>query len=140
MAGKSVILIVDPEETARRALCAVIRSDDYELIEYSDAHEALARLGILSESFDLIITEYLMPEMNGLDFLRQARALRPDALRIMLTGHADLDIAVAAINEAAVYRFLLKPWDAFDLRVMVKLALHHLASLRYTERMARQAR
>lgn len=117
----SIILIVDPEETARWALCAALRSDEYEILEAASGPAALALLQ--ARPVDLIITEYLMPEINGLEFLRQARALRPEALRLMLTAHTDLDVAVAAINEGAVYRFVLKPWDTVDLRVMVRLAL-----------------
>jgi len=134
----NTILIVDPEEVARRALCAALRSDGCELIEAASGSEALALLK--QRSVDLIITEYVMPEMSGLDLLRQALALRPDALRIMLVAHADLDVAVDAINTGTIYRFVSKPWDAFDLRVMIKLALRHQAALRETARLARLGR
>lgn len=125
----SVILIVDPDDVARRALFAALRREDsYDILEAVSGPEALAMLR--AYPVDLVIAEYGLGEMNGLEFMRHARAVRPDALRIMLAGHADLDVAVAAINEGAVYRFLFKPWEAFDLRVMIKLALRHLASLR----------
>lgn len=133
----STILIVDSEEVPRRALCQALRDGHYAFIEAASGSEALDLLR--SRPVDLIITEYLLAgDMNGLDFLRSVRDdHKLDALRIMLTAHADLDVAVAAINQEAVYRFVLKPWDAFDLRVMIKLALLHLAKLRAATQLAR---
>jgi response regulator RpfG family c-di-GMP phosphodiesterase len=85
---------------------------------------------LLGTRVDLILSDYLMPGMNGLDFLKQACVLQPEALRIMLTGVADPDVILSAINEGQVYRYVLKPWDDFDLRVMVRLALRDLEVLR----------
>lgn len=131
----SRILIVDPEEVVRRALCSVLRQDAYEIIEAANGAKALAMLQ--GRPVDLIITAYRMSGMDGVEFLRRVRdELKSDALRIILTAHADLDVAVDAINAGVVYRFLIKPWDDFDLRVMVKLALRRLAALREAERLA----
>jgi type II secretory ATPase GspE/PulE/Tfp pilus assembly ATPase PilB-like protein len=64
-----------------------------------------------------------MPVMNGADFLREVKERSPDTIRIMLTGHANTDAVMGAINEGAVYKFILKPWNDDDLRVTVALAL-----------------
>jgi len=117
------ILIVDDEPLIRQALVRALSGEGYELLQAPSGIEALEILK--KRSVDLILSDLVMPGMDGLELLRNARQVRPEALRIVLTGHADLDMAVRAINDGAVYRFLLKPWDSFDLRVMIKLALRH---------------
>lgn len=120
------ILIVDDEPLIRQALLRALSGEGYELLQAPGGLEALEILQ--TREVDLILSDLVMPGMDGLELLRHARQVRPDALRIVLTGHADLDMAVRAINDGAVYRFLLKPWDSFDLRVMIKLALRHRAA------------
>lgn len=137
--SKSIILIVDPKEVLRGALRRALDPDstDYEILEAGSGPEALALLR--ARSVDLIIAEYVLPgDMDGLEFLRRVRdELQHDALRIVLTHHGDLDIALEAINQGAVYRYLLKPWAGRDLRVTMKLAVQHLATVRETARLAR---
>jgi FixJ family two-component response regulator len=71
----------------------------------------------------LVISDFMMPGMNGAQFLREVKQRSPDTIRIMLTGHANTDAVMGAINEGAVYKFILKPWNDDDLRVTVALAL-----------------
>lgn len=120
------ILIVDDEPLIRQALFRALTGEGYELIQAPGGQEALEILK--KRRVDIILSDLVMPGMDGLELLRHAREIRPESLRIVLTGNADLDMAVRAINDGAVYRFLLKPWDSFDLRVMIKLALRHRAS------------
>src|SRR5438105_7721530 len=72
---------------------------------------------------DLVITDQRMPEMEGLQFLARMRELRPRALRVLLTAFPDTAVALKAINEGLVYRFVLKPWDMEDMRVTVRRVL-----------------
>jgi PAS domain-containing protein len=65
---------------------------------------------------DVIISDQRMPGMNGADFLRQARILRPDTIRIMLSGYTELQSVTDAVNEGAIYKFLTKPWNDEQLR------------------------
>jgi C4-dicarboxylate-specific signal transduction histidine kinase len=72
---------------------------------------------------DLVITDQRMPEMTGLQFLARVREVRPRALRMLLTAFPDTSVALKAINEGLLYRFILKPWEPEDMRVTVRRAL-----------------
>ncbi|MBI3285524.1 MAG: Flp pilus assembly complex ATPase component TadA [Burkholderiales bacterium] len=115
------ILLVDDEPNVLSALRRVFRQENYEVVTCQAPQEALERLG--REKFQLIISDYMMPGMNGGELLKQARANFPDMIRIMLTGHADVNAVVGAVKTGAVYKFILKPWNDDDLRVTVALAL-----------------
>jgi len=142
MSTKHTLLVVDDEDSVRSALRRTLRGEGYEILEAGSGPAGVAILK--ARPVDIVISDHAMPQMTGLEFLRTARILRPDSLRIMLTGQADLEIAIRAINEDAIYRFLLKPWDQLDLRVMLRLALSHLESERKNARLLavvrRQAR
>jgi two-component system, probable response regulator PhcQ len=130
---RHTFLIVDDEDGVRAALRRTLRGESYEILEAASAPAGLAILR--ARPVDVVISDHAMPEMTGLEFLRMARVVRPDALRIILTGQADLETAIRAINEDRVYRFLLKPWDQLDLRVMMRLAVRHLDSERRSARL-----
>lgn len=115
------ILLVDDEPNVLRALQRVFRQENYQVVTAGSGQEALDLLR--RETFHLMISDYMMPVINGGELLRQAKALHPELIRIMLTGHADTGAIMAAINEGAVYKFILKPWNDDDLRVTVALAL-----------------
>lgn len=115
------ILLVDDEPNVLKALQRVFRQENYTVVTAANGQEALDLLR--KEPFQLMISDYMMPVMNGADLLKQAKALHPEMIRIMLTGHADTGAVMGAINEGAVYKFILKPWNDDDLRVTVSLAL-----------------
>ncbi|HEU4662555.1 MAG TPA: response regulator, partial [Dokdonella sp.] len=69
---------------------------------------------------DLIISDHMMPQMSGIDFLTVVRDRYPEIMRLMITGHADLDTAIKAINHGEIHRFLTKPWDDDLLREQVR--------------------
>lgn len=76
-----------------------------------------------TNSYDLVVSDLLLPTVNGLDFLRVARAVQRDAIRLVITGHGDLPAALAAINDVQVYRFIPKPWNDIDLQQIIVTAL-----------------
>lgn len=115
------ILLVDDEPNVLNALKRVFRQENYAVVTASGGQEALALLN--KEPFHLMISDYMMPGMTGAELLKQVKALKPEIIRIMLTGHADTGAVMGAINEGAVYKFILKPWNDDDLRVTVALAL-----------------
>ena len=115
------ILLVDDEPNVLSALKRVFRQENYAVVTVSGGPEALALLQ--KEPFHLMISDYMMPGMTGAELLKQVKALKPEIIRIMLTGHADTGAVMGAINEGAVYKFILKPWNDDDLRVTVALAL-----------------
>ena len=115
------LLIVDDEVGIVKALTRVFRQENYEVVTAGSGDEALQRLA--EGSFQLVISDFMMPGMNGAQFLREVKQRSPETIRIMLTGHADTDAVMGAINDGAVYKFILKPWNDDDLRVTVALAL-----------------
>ncbi len=115
------ILLVDDEVNVQKALIRAFRQENYEIVTASNGEEALK---VLAETpCQLMITDYMMPQMNGAQLLRKVKELYPDIIRIMLTGQADTDAVMAAIHDGAVYKFILKPWNDDDLRITVSLAL-----------------
>ncbi|RMG17525.1 MAG: response regulator [Deltaproteobacteria bacterium] len=118
------LMIVDDEDNVRSALRRTLRRERYELVFAASGDEALQKLE--EQPVDLIISDHLMPGMTGLELLKSVRNLYPDIMRIILTGHADLETAISAINQGEIYRFLTKPWDDLELKVTLQLALEHL--------------
>jgi DNA-binding NtrC family response regulator len=115
------ILIVDDEENILSALKRLFRRENYEIHTATSGEEGLAIMD--RHEVDLIISDLKMPFMNGVEFLTKAKEKNPGALRIMLTGHADLKSVINAIDQGEVYRFLLKPWNDDDLKMTIKQAL-----------------
>ncbi|ABC27146.1 Type II secretory pathway, ATPase PulE/Tfp pilus assembly pathway, ATPase PilB [Hahella chejuensis KCTC 2396] len=115
------VLLVDDEPAVLSALSRVFRKESYDILTANNAMEALEIIN--QRRVHLLVSDYMMPGMTGADLLRKVKEQSPDTIRIMLTGQADTTAVMAAINEGAVYRFILKPWNDDDLRVTVALAL-----------------
>ncbi|SMP77160.1 ATPase, T2SS/T4P/T4SS family [Noviherbaspirillum suwonense] len=124
-ARRNRLLLVDDEPNVLSALRRVFHYENYEVVCCEDPAQALERLK--QENFQVVISDYMMPGLNGGDLLKQVRAIQPDMIRIMLTGHADVNAVVGAMKAGAVYKFILKPWNDDDLRVTVALALEQHA-------------
>lgn len=115
------LLLVDDEPGILKALTRVFRQENYEVVTAGNGADGLQRLE--EAVTHLVISDFMMPVMTGSEFLREVKQRSPETIRIMLTGHADADAVMGAINEGAVYKFILKPWNDDDLRVTVALAL-----------------
>ena len=115
------ILLVDDEENVRRSLQRMLRAEGYEVLVAESAETALPLLA--RSRVDLILSDQMMPGMRGLELLRRTLPDHPDAVRILLTGHADLGMAIEAINDGCVYKFILKPWNHEELKVTIRRAL-----------------
>jgi len=115
------LLLVDDEPNVLRALRRVFRQENYEVEIAHSGEDALRKFSECP--FQVVISDYLMPGMDGAELLQRLKQRYPDTIRIMLTGHADTGAVMGAINEGAVYKFILKPWNDDDLRVTVGLAL-----------------
>ena len=118
------ILIVDDEENVCHALRRSLRKEGHTLFFGSEPAEGLALLK--TQPVDMVISDHLMPNMTGLEFLKIVRDRYPDMMRLMLTGHADMQTAIDAINHGNIYRFLTKPWDDTELKVTLFLAFEQL--------------
>jgi thioredoxin reductase (NADPH) len=113
----SHILALDDDEQVLEALRRDLRQEfrkDYRIIATTSAEEALASLGELKkkgETVALFLSDQRMPEMLGVEFLKQARVVFPDAKKVILTAYSDIDAAVRAINEVQLDYYITKPWD-----------------------------
>ena len=115
------ILIVDDEWRVIKSISRSLFDGNYHLLTAESGKEGLEL--IRKSGADLIISDHLMPEMTGVEFLKKAKKLSPDSLRIMLTGYADINVAVKAINEAGIYKLLLKPCSDHELKSTIRSAL-----------------
>ncbi len=112
------ILCVDDERNVLRALERIFLDDDYTIVLAGSGDEGLK---IMEESgpFQVVISDYRMPVMNGVEFLKGVYDRWPETVRIVLSGYADAGTIVAAINEGHIYRFIPKPWNDDELRVTI---------------------
>ena len=116
---KGKIVIVDDEKIVTSAFSTLLKVEGF-----SDAHffnspiEALEFLK--NNTPDLVISDFLMPNMNGLEFLSEVKKLYPEVSKILLTGYADKENAIRAINEVGLYRYIEKPWSNDDLIINIK--------------------
>src|SRR5205807_3587807 len=84
------------------------------------AEEALKMLQ--NEEVNIVMTDQRMPEMTGVEFLRQVRGEHPDAIRLLFTGYADIKAVIDAINQGNVFRYITKPWDPDELLTIIRQA------------------
>lgn len=94
---------------------------DYRVVTFSDAQDALDF--IKENRIDLVISDYLMPEVDGITFLARVKKIQPDATRIILTGYADKENAIKAINDVGLLQYIEKPWDNDDLLIVLRNGL-----------------
>ena len=119
------ILCVDDEPNILSALRRMFMLSGFVVEEASSGAEALQKLE--QEEFHLVLSDMQMPDMNGAEFLAQVRERWPKVMRLMLTGTADLNTAISAINEGEIYRYLTKPWNDEEVVSTVKSALERYA-------------
>ena len=126
------IVVVDDEKMVTSAFKALFKVEGYSDVHlFNNPCDALEFLK--TETPDLIISDFIMPEMNGLEFLTEAKKLYPEVSMILLTGYADKENAIKAINEIGLYKYIEKPWDNDDLLMNIKNGIersHLLENLR----------
>ena len=116
------LVIVDDEEMVLTSIRSFLNLEtDYQVASFTSAGEALEF--IRENSADLVISDYLMPEMDGISFLAQVRELNPEIPRIILTGYADKENAIKAINDVGLFQYIEKPWDNDNLRIVIRNGL-----------------
>lgn len=124
---RPLLLFVDDEERILRSLKFLFQRD-YRVLTATRGSEALALLR--EQAVDVLICDQRMPEMSGVDVLRQARDIAPDTMRMLLTGYSDIKAVVDSINEGEVFRYLHKPWDREEIRRTIASAAEIARSLR----------
>lgn len=116
------IIIVDDDDIITESISTYFDlTTDYNVITFNCPELALTELK--GKAVDVIISDFMMPGMNGLEFLSYVKDFCPDAVMILLTGYADKDNAIKAINELELYQYIEKPWDNEELVMVVKNGL-----------------
>ena len=119
------ILCVDDEVGIVRAIRRSLKAEPVNVLTAGGGAEALEILR--KNAVSLILTDYRMAEMNGIEFLEQAAPLCPDAFRIILTGYAEAHVLVEAVNRGMIYKILYKPFQEEDIILTVRSGLEHHA-------------
>ena len=113
------IVIVDDEKMVTSTLKTLLALEGFTDTHFFNVPKEAVEF-LKDNKPDLIISDFVMPEMNGLEFLKEAKALYPDTCMILMTGYADKENAVRAINEVGLYKYIEKPWDNDDLIINIR--------------------
>lgn len=125
MPGRIKILCVDDEVNVLKALRRTfMEEEDYQIYQAQSGAEGLEILESV-EGISMVISDYRMPGMTGVEFLRQVNERWPDTVRIVLSGYADTAVVVEAVNLGHIYKFIPKPWDDSELLINISAALEH---------------
>ena len=121
-----IVVVVDDEPMVAMALQSFLQLETpYEVLCFTDPKEAAQ--AISTQHVDVVVSDFMMPGMDGVTFLKHAREQQPMATRILLTGYADKENAIRAINEAGLYYYLEKPWDNEHLKLVIKNGIERSA-------------
>lgn len=133
--GRPRILIVDDEEMILSSLRSFFSLEtDYEIITFTSSQEAATY--VEKESIDLVISDFLMPELDGIAFLAKVKESQPMATRVLLTGFADKENAIKAINEVSIFQYIEKPWENTRLKLIVENGLERSSLLKRMQEIA----
>ena len=121
----TVMLVDDESMVAMTLESLLLLETSYRIVAYTDPQKALDALD--TEKPDVILSDFMMPGMDGITFLKNAREKAPTATRVLLTGYADKDNAIRAINEAGLYYYLEKPWNNDHLKLVIRNAVERSA-------------
>jgi DNA-binding NtrC family response regulator len=118
------ILLLDDEINVLHALSRQLRNCftgiDLQIEIFTDPEQALLRSG--ETAFDVVISDYRMPAINGVDFLKTMKGIQPDAVRLVLSASTEFDAIMNAVNQAEVFRYIAKPWQEAELQESLQLA------------------
>lgn len=116
------IVIVDDEDMVLTSLSSFLNLEtEYDIKTFISVNEALEY--IKTGRVGLVVSDYLMPEMDGISFLAEVREIKPEVPRIILTGYADKENAIKAINTVGLFQYIEKPWDNDDLLIILRNGL-----------------
>ncbi|MDY7032163.1 MAG: response regulator [Thermodesulfobacteriota bacterium] len=119
--GNHTVLCVDDEQNILKSLQRLLRREDYSIVTASSGEEGLELLE--KHPMSLVISDQRMPEMTGIQFLKEAKRISPSTIRMILSGYTDIDSITSAVNEGNIYKFILKPWNDGELKLTIKRAL-----------------
>ena len=120
--ASNIILLVDDEEMVVTSIKSFLTLEtDYTVVAFTSPREALEY--VRKNKVDLVISDYLMPDMDGIEFLGNVKKIQPEATRVLLTGYADKENAIKAINDVGLYQYIEKPWENDELRLIIRNGL-----------------
>lgn len=126
-------LVVDDDPSITEALARVVKSMGFEAIAHTDPREAARET-----QFDLVITDFMMPHMSGVELLNTLKASQPEAVRLLITAANDFKVAMKAVNEGEVFKLLAKPWSLADLRSAITQAVEYRRLIQDNKRLTRE--
>ncbi|MDD5438749.1 MAG: hybrid sensor histidine kinase/response regulator [Candidatus Omnitrophica bacterium] len=115
------VVILDDEQNVLNALMRLFKDEPFGVAVTTDHAGALSLLE--KETIKVVVSDHRMPAITGIEFLKMVKERYPDIMRILITGHVDLEIAEDAINKGEVYRFINKPWDDSALKITIRDAI-----------------
>lgn len=121
MSKRYTVMFVDDEKEILRSLQRLVRNEPYKVEFANGGYDALGRLK--KNQVSVLVTDLHMPEIGGLDLLEMVKKRWPDTIRLILSGNSDSGTILEAINKGDIYRYITKPWDNRELRVIVRQAL-----------------
>ncbi|MGH6634904.1 MAG: EAL domain-containing protein, partial [Gammaproteobacteria bacterium] len=121
--SRQTVLIVDDDPVVLALLSRLLEQDNRDVLSADSARAGLELLAI--HDVQVVVSDQIMPEMDGIEFLSRVKELHPETVRIILTGHAEPETITKAVNKGWIYKFMSKPWDDEDLRAQVKEAFTH---------------
>jgi len=117
------ILIVDDEEMVTRSIARLLEMEtDYRPLTFQSPQKALRAMR--TEPIDCVVSDFLMPDMDGIALLKQVKQIAPEVPGIILTGYADKESAIKAINDVNLFQYLEKPWDNDNLKLVIRNAVN----------------
>ena len=126
----SRILVVDDDPEITTVVSKLTENMGLQPIPHTDPREAAKET-----NFDLLITDFMMPNLSGIELIRILRKTTPDAVRIMITAASDFKVAMQAVNDGEVFRLVSKPWHIAELRAVIEQALEYLRLRRENARL-----
>jgi response regulator RpfG family c-di-GMP phosphodiesterase len=133
----STILVVDDESAVVQSIAALLELETPHRVLLETSPLRAVQLAKVNPP-DLVISDFLMPELDGIKFLLEVRGLYPESTLILLTGYADKENAIRAINEVGIFHYMEKPWDNDDLLTIVRTGLDKRLQLHRLHERARE--
>ena len=126
---KASVVIVDDEEMVITSVRAYLELEtEFEIHGFTEPEQAVKHME--THLVDIAVSDYLMPRMSGIQFLTRAKQIQPEASRVLLTGHADKQSAIQAINEVGLYQYVEKPWENAQLLLIIQNGIERSKRLR----------
>ncbi len=133
----ATILVVDDEPAVVQSISALLELETAHKVLTETSPQRAIQLAKVNR-IDLVISDFLMPDIDGIRLLLEVRRLYPESTLILLTGYADKENAIRAINEVGIFHYMEKPWDNDDLLTIIRIGLDKRLQLHRMHERARE--